>query len=67
MRQPGHRNTCPGFFMPLQITEEWWQSTNPELGTRWFRSNTLAWLWLIDPKAIDPAAPYWTPDKTYCI
>jgi hypothetical protein len=49
--------------MPIQITTEWWQSTHPELGTRWFRSNTLAILWLIAPQSIDPAAPYWTTEK----
>lgn len=49
--------------MPIQITAEWWQATNSQFGTRWFRSNTLAILWMIAPLSIDPHARYWWTEK----
>lgn len=35
--------------MPKQLTSDLWSATLPERGTRYFRSLTMARLWLIDP------------------
>lgn len=35
--------------MPKQLTSDLWCATLPERGTRYFRSLTMACLWLIDP------------------